>query len=114
VNEQVVRSDIGEGGGGSQKPAYPSFLVHNKDNVNGKLYWAWNLKVLWDFFVYKGRIGRTNIILNKKDDASVMKIMPASCRSRYFEDGRIHISWRIRKRLERVLEEGGCTVEHGC
>jgi hypothetical protein len=26
-NEQLVRSDSGEGGGGSQSPAYPSFLV---------------------------------------------------------------------------------------
>jgi len=27
VNEQVARSDVGEGGGGSHLPAYPSFLV---------------------------------------------------------------------------------------
>jgi hypothetical protein len=27
LNKQVARSDVGEGGGGSQSPAYPSFLV---------------------------------------------------------------------------------------
>jgi len=27
LNERVVRSDVGEGGGGSQSPASPSFLV---------------------------------------------------------------------------------------
>jgi hypothetical protein len=27
LNEQIARSDVGEGGGGSQSPAYPSFLV---------------------------------------------------------------------------------------
>jgi len=33
VNEQVVRSDVGEGGGGSHKPASPSFLVHIRGGV---------------------------------------------------------------------------------
>ncbi len=107
MKEQLVRSDIGEGGGGSHKPAYPSFLVHNMDNVNGQLCWAWNLKALWDFLEYKGRIGRTNVILNKKDDTSVVKIMPTSCRSRYFDDGRLYLSWRIRKRLGKYEKVPG-------
>ena len=98
---------VGEGGGGSQSPASPSFLVHNKDNVNGQLYWARNLKAVWDFLLYKGRIGRTNIVLNKKDNASVMKIMPASCKSRYFEDGRIYMSRKIRKRLKKYEKVPG-------
>ena len=105
MKEQVVRSDVGEGegegGGGSHSLASPSFLVHNKNNVNAQLYWAWNLRALWDLMLLKERIGRTNIVLNKKDDASIMKIMPAKCRSRYFEDGRIYMSRKIRKRLGR-------------
>jgi len=63
VKEQLVLSGVGEGGGGSQSPAYPSFLVHNKDNVNAQLYWAQSLVPL---------------------------------------------------QMERVLGEGGYTVEHGC
>ncbi len=96
---------VGGGGGGSHSPASPSFLVHNKDNVNAQLYRAQNLLALWDFEVYKGRIGRTHVILHKTDDLSVLKIMPTSCRSRYFDDGRLYMSRRIRKRLgkyERV------------
>ena len=75
------------------------------NNVNGQLYWAQCLRALWDFEVYKGRIGRTNVILNKKDEPSVLRIMPTSCRSRYFDDGRLYMSRRIRRRLgkyERV------------
>jgi hypothetical protein len=75
------------------------------NNVNGQLYWAQCLRALWDFEVYKGRIGRTNVILNKKDEPSVLKIMPTSCKSRYFDDGRLYMSRRIRRRLgkyERV------------
>ena len=83
MKEQVVRSDVGEGGGGSHSPTYPSFLVHNKDNVNAQLSRVKSLLALWDFEVYKGRIGRTNIILSKRSEPSVLKIMPTSCRSRY-------------------------------
>ncbi len=75
------------------------------NNVNGQLYWAQCLRSLWDFEVYKGRIGRTNIILNRRDDPTVLKIMPTSCRSRYFDDGRLNMSRKIRRRLgkyERV------------
>jgi len=107
MKKQVERSDIGEGGGGSHKLAYPSFLVHNMDNVNAQLYWARNLVTLWDFKEYKRHIGRTNVVMNRKDDQSVMKIMPASCRSRYFEDGRIHMSRKIRRRLGKYEKVPG-------
>lgn len=105
LSEQVVPNDGERGGGDSHAAASPSFLVNNMDNVNGQLYWAHNLLALWDFKVYKGRIGNTHVILNKIDEPSVLKIMPTSCRSRYFDDGRLYMSRRIRRRLgkyERV------------
>ena len=77
------------------------------NNVNGQLYWAWNLKTLLDFLEYKGHIGMTNIILNKKDDTSVVKIMPVSCKSRYFDDGRLYMSRKIRKRLGKYEKVPG-------
>ena len=83
----------------------PSFLVRNKDNVNAQLYRARGLITMWDFLEYKGRISRTHVILNRKDEPSTLKVMPVKCRSRYFDDGRLHMSWMIRKRLgkyERV------------
>jgi len=83
----------------------PSFLVLNKDNVNAQLHRAIGLITMWDFLEHKGRIGRTHVVLNRKDEPSVLKVMPAQCRSRYFDDGRLHMSWAIRKRLgkyERV------------
>lgn len=83
----------------------PLFLVRNKDNVNAQLHRARGLITMWDFLVYKGRVGMTQIILQRKDEYSTLKIMPAQCRSRYFDDGRLHISWNIKKRLgkyERV------------
>jgi len=83
----------------------PSFLVLNKDNVNAQLHRAIGLITMWDFLEYKGRIGRTQVVLNRKDEPSVLKVMPAKARSRYFDDGRLHMSWKIRKRLgkyERV------------
>jgi hypothetical protein len=101
VGREVVWSAVGEGGGGSHAPASPSFLVHNKDNVNAELWRARNLLALWDFQVYKGRIGRTHVILNKKGEPSVLRVMPTSCRSRYFDDGRLYMSRKIRGRLGR-------------
>jgi hypothetical protein len=85
----------------------PSFLVHNKDNVNSRLYWASGLKAMWDFKLYKGRIDTTNIILNKKGDPSVIKIIPATVKSRYFEDGRLNISRSIKKRFGRFKKVPG-------
>jgi len=77
----------------------PSFLVHNKDNVNAQLHRAQGLITMWDFLEYKGRIGMTNVILNRKDDPAILKVMPVSCRSRYFDDGRLYMSRKIRRRL---------------
>jgi hypothetical protein len=104
-SEEVARGEFGEGGGGSHSPVSPSFLVQNMDNVNGGLYWAESLRALWDFEVYKGRIGRTYVIVNKKDEPAVLRVVPTSCRSRYFSDGRLYMSRKIRRRLgkyERV------------
>lgn len=69
------------------------------NNVNGELWRAGNLLALWDFQVYKGRVGRTHVIFHKRDDLYDLKIMPASCRSRYFDEGRLYMSQRIRRRL---------------
>ncbi len=83
----------------------PSFLVRNKDNVNAQLWKAKGLITMWDFLEHKRRIGRTHVIINRKDEPSIVKVMPAKCRSRYFDDGRLYMSSRIRKRLgkyERV------------
>jgi len=77
------------------------------NNVNGELWRARNLLALWDFQVYKGRIGRTHVILNKRGEPSVLKVMPTSCRSRYFDDGRLYVSRRIRERLGRYEKVPG-------
>ena len=104
-NEQVARSAGWGGGSGSRAAASPSFLVRNMDNVNAKLWRMRSLLAMWEFLGYKGRIGRTHVVLSNRDEPSVLKIMPTSCRSRYYEDGRLAISRRIRLRLgkyERV------------
>jgi len=108
MNEEVLRSDGSRGGGGgSHAAASPSFLVHNKDNVNAQLYRAQSLLAMWDFLEYKGRIGRTYVILHKIDELSDLKIMPTSCRSRYFDDGRLYMSRRIRRRLGKYEKVPG-------
>lgn len=120
-NEQVARSKaecqsgsyvqddylsttmIGADGGEGSSP--PSFLVPNKDNVNAQLHRALGLITMWDFLEYKGRVGRIHVILNQIDDPSVLKIMPVRVKSRYFDDGRLYMSRKIRRRLgkyERV------------
>lgn len=85
----------------------PSFLVPNKDNVNSQLYWAKGLKTMWDFKEYKGRIGRTHVIMNQIADSSVLKIMPVSVRCRYFDDGRLYMSRKIRRRLGKYNKVPG-------
>jgi len=77
----------------------PSFLVHNKDNVNARFWRAKGLITMWDFLEYKGRIGRMHVILNRRDEPSTLKVMPVKCRSRYFDDGRLYMSRKIMKRL---------------
>lgn len=77
------------------------------NNVNGELWRARTLLALWDFLEYRGRIGRTHVILHKMNEPSVLKIMPTSCRSRYFDDGRLYMSGRIRRRLGRYSSVPG-------
>jgi hypothetical protein len=85
----------------------PSFLVPNNDNVNAQLYRVRGLITMWDFLEYKGRIGRTHVILSSKEDPSTLKVMPVKCRSRYFDDGRLHMSRKIRRRLGRYEKVPG-------
>jgi hypothetical protein len=47
------------------------------------------------------------VILHKEDEPSVVKVMPVSCKSRYFDDGRLHMSRRIRKRLGKYQRVPG-------
>jgi len=85
-----------DGGEGSSPP---SFLVLNMDNVNAQLHRAKGLITMWDFLEYKGRVGRTHVIVNRKDEPSILKVIPTKCQSRYFDDGRLYISRKIMKRL---------------
>jgi hypothetical protein len=62
---------------------------------------------MWDFLLYKGRIGITQIILQRKGEYSTLKIMPAKCRSRYFDDGRLYMSRKIRRRLGKYEKVPG-------
>lgn len=62
---------------------------------------------MWDYMEYKGRVGRTHIVLNRRDDPSTVVIMPAKCRSRYFEDGRVYISRKIVIRLGKYNKVPG-------
>ena len=65
---------------------------------------------MWDFLEYKVLIGRTRVILSKKNEPSVVRIMPASCRSRYFDDGRMHMSRGIKRRLSKYGKVPGLMV----
>ena len=89
---------VGAAAGGTTSP---SFLVRNRYNVNARFWRAKGLLIMWDFLEYKRRVGMTNVIVNRKDDPKVLRIMPAKCRSRYFKDGRFHMSRSIRRRLGR-------------
>ena len=86
--KHIRTTDTRRDGVGSSPPL---FLVRNKDNVNAQLHRARGLITMWDFLVYKGRVGMTQIILQRKDEYSTLKIMPAKCRSRYFDDGRLYV-----------------------
>jgi hypothetical protein len=97
----------GGGGGGSHLPASPSFLVRNEDNVNSQIYWAQGLITMWDFKEHQGRIGTTNIVLSNKAEPSKLLIMQAKNKSRYFPEGRLHMSSKIRKRLGRFEKVPG-------
>lgn len=105
--EQAARSAGWGGGSGSHAAASPSFLVHNKDNVNAQLWRMESLLAMWEFLGYKGRIGRTHVVLNRRDESPVLKIMPAKVQSRYFDDGRRQIARKIRGRLGRYEKRPG-------
>ncbi|MFC1986391.1 hypothetical protein ACFLWC_05305 [Chloroflexota bacterium] len=102
----AIDSNIGDVVGSSPLPP-PLFLVRNKDNVNYPYSAAIGLITMWDFLLYKGRIGMTQIILNKKNERKTMKLMPAKARCRYFDEGRIYISNKIRKRLGNFEKVSG-------
>ena len=85
----------------------PSFLVRNSGNVNAQLYKAKGLLIMWDFLERKRRIGTTNVVLNRKDDPSVIVIIPSKNRSRYFAEGRLNMSYRIKKRLGKFEKVPG-------
>jgi len=87
--------------------APPSFLVRNKDNVNSQLQRVQGLITIWDFLEYKGRIGRTNVILNHKTQLQVLKIMPVKSRCRYFDEGRSYLARKIRRRLGKYEKVPG-------
>ena len=101
------RSKGGEGGGGSHLPDTPSFLVSDMNNVNARFVRARDLITMWDFLEYKGRVGRTHVIMNLKDNPTTVKIMPVKYRSRHFEDGRLYMSRKIRRRLGRYEKVPG-------
>ncbi len=105
--DSTAIDDNGGGGGGASPAPSPYFLVPNKNNVNAQLWNARGLLTMWDFSEHKGRIGRTNIILNKKDDRKSLKIMPATCKSRYFDDGRLNMAYKIIKRLGKYKKVPG-------
>lgn len=101
--EMGVRLAAGRG----QPRSSPSFLVNSGTNVNSALYRARNLVTMWDFLVYKGRVGRTHVLLNSRRETERMMIIPARKRSRYFDEGRWRISCRIKQRLGRYQRVPG-------
>ena len=110
LNDCLFSKDYGVSRGGEAgacRPSPPSFLVHNRDNVNGQLWRARGLITMWDFLEYKGRVGRTSIILNKEENPSIVKIVEAKWKSRYFDDGRLNMSGKIRRRLGKYEKVPG-------
>jgi len=95
---------VGAANGGATSPL---FLVENEDNVNCEYPEAEDLLTMWDYLVYKGRIGKTQVVIRKKSEIKTLKIIPASMRCRYFEEGRKSISSKIRKRLGKYEKVPG-------
>lgn len=106
IDSNMIEYD-GEIGEGDSPSPHPSFLVHNMDNVNDQLHYATALKTMWDFLEHKRRIGKTNVILQRKDTPSAVMVMPSTCRSRYFPDGRLNMSSKIRRRLGKYEDVPG-------
>ncbi|MEQ4488556.1 MAG: hypothetical protein AAC993_06990 [Dehalococcoides mccartyi] len=77
----------------------PSLLVHNNVNVNAQLYRSKGLLTYWDFMLHKVRVGNTVVVLQNKSDHTQLKLMPSTAQSRYFQDGRLNISRKIKRRL---------------
>lgn len=85
----------------------PSFLVHNRDNVNAQLGRVRGLITMLGFLEYNGHVGRTSIILNKEENPSIVKIVEAKWKSRYFDDGRLYVFRKIKKRLGKYEKVPG-------
>jgi len=62
---------------------------------------------MWNYLEYKGRVGRTHVVVSSKDDPLVLGVMPASARCRYFEEGRLRMSRSIQRRLGRYEKVPG-------
>lgn len=103
VNDIVARA-VGAANGGDSSP---SFLVRNSDNVNAQLHRAKGLLTMWDFLEVKRRIGTTTILLSRKENPMEIAIIPAKNRSRYFAEGRLSMSYRLRKRLGKFEKVPG-------
>lgn len=106
-HDSTTFDDSGGAGDGYSLPPLPSFLVYKKDNVNASMYFVEGLLGYWDFLEYKGRIGRTKILLRRKDDFQALKIMPATIKSRYFDDGRRTMAYKIIDRFGRYKRVPG-------
>ena len=99
----------GEGGavGAAVRGATPSFLVPYSGNVNAAASKAGELLTVWDFLEHKGRVGRTQVLFNRKDNPRTILIVGAKRRSRYFPEGRLYSAWKIERRLGRFSRVPG-------
>jgi hypothetical protein len=104
----VIADSVGmEGGGDASGVARPSFLVQDISNVNSQIWRAKGLLTMWDFLEHKGRIKRINVVLQRLDAPKKLMIVQAKDKSRYFDEGRSLMSWRIKKRLGRFQSVPG-------
>jgi hypothetical protein len=109
INNRVQDDGSTPVGGATAQPAPdPSFFPRlSVDNVNLQNQKVKELLTTWNFLERKGRIGRMNIVLSRIDVPSTLLIMPAKCHSRYFDEGRLNISWKIKKRLGKYNKVPG-------
>jgi hypothetical protein len=112
-NSDISKNNVGNGisqtvGAATESgSAAPSFLVNDTDNVNAENRRVIDLLTMWEYLVRKGRTGKKFILLINNADIRKIRIMPAKCRSRYFREGRFHISSEIKKRLGRYEKVPG-------